>query len=65
MMKKAPLINWWSAAKGNDFTYYIKAKKIVRFIQAIYIVFGILITAVKVIAFSGILIIAIKLIGFL
>jgi len=65
-MKKAPLLNWWSSAKGNgdDLTYYKKSRKIVRFIQAIYIVFGILMIAVKMIAFSGILVIVVKAIGF-
>ena len=59
MMKKAPLIQWWSSAHGNgdDLTYYKKSKKIARIIQVIYIVFGILITA-AVITFFGILIIA-------
>jgi hypothetical protein len=59
MMKKAPLLQWWSAAKGqgDDLTYYRKSIKIARVIQALYIVVGILITA-AVIAFFGILIIA-------
>jgi len=66
-MIKAPLLNWWSSAKGkgDDLTYYKKSRKIVRIIQVIYIVFGILITAVKVIAFFGILIIAVKAVAFL
>jgi hypothetical protein len=60
MMKKAPLIQWWSVAKGygDDLSYYKKSKKIARIIQVIYIVFGILITA-AVIVFFGILIIAV------
>ncbi len=60
MMKKAPLLKWWSVAKGkgDDLTYYKKSKKVARIIQVIYIVFGILITA-AVFAFFGILIIAV------
>jgi len=65
-MKKAPLLNWWSSAKGkgDDVTYYIKARKITRIIQVIYIVFGIMIITMKVFAFFGILIIAMKAIAF-
>lgn len=60
MIKKAPILKWWSNArgKGDDLTYYKKSKKIARIIQIIYIVFGILITT-AVIAFFGILIIAV------
>ena len=51
--KKAPILKWWSAAKGkgDDLTYYKKSRKIVRIAQGISIVIGILITAVKAIAF--------------
>lgn len=60
MMKKAPLLKWWSVAKGkgDDLTYYKKSIKIAGLIQVIYIVFGILITT-AVIAFFVILIIAV------
>lgn len=38
MMKKAPLLRWWSVAKGkgDDLTYYKKSIKIAGLIQVIY-----------------------------
>ena len=61
-MRKAPILSWWSAAKGkgDDLTYYKKAEKAVRIIKVLYIVFGILIAFVKVIAVFGILMISVK-----
>jgi membrane protease YdiL (CAAX protease family) len=51
--KKAPLLKWWSAAKGqgDDLTYYNNSRGMARIVQGMIIVFGILITAVKAIAF--------------
>jgi hypothetical protein len=51
--KKPPLLKWWSEAKGSgdDLTYYNKSRKLTRIVQGLIIAVGILIIAVKAIAF--------------
>jgi membrane protease YdiL (CAAX protease family) len=51
--KKAPLMKWWSAARGSgdDLTYYKKSRELVSVVQVAAVVLGILITAAKAIVF--------------